>query len=232
MPRIIMIFMSPFLWILFASYCHAEKGVQTGTTLVCIKFDRGVVVGADTRTSVSSYVSHRFAHKLQQIGDHSVILRSGSAADTQTLASLVSLELEERRILYGLHSTATEVAKVIQSSIYNGNYQASILIAGMEGSVPRIYNVAVSGAFWEEPLFAASGSGSSYLTGFLDDTFRHTSSLDLDEAKALSLCHKAVGLAIDRDGSSGGFVRLAIIDEDGVRHYCVRHNQNPLDAIN
>lgn len=37
----------------------------------------------------------------------------------------------------------------------------------------------------------------------------------------------ALSLAMARDGSSGGIVRLAIIDKDGVAREEVRHNSLP-----
>ena len=63
--------------------------VNLGTTLVALKFDDGVVVGADSRTSVSGYVSNKFARKINVIvNDKDIscaVCRSGSAADTQWL---------------------------------------------------------------------------------------------------------------------------------------------------
>ena len=41
------------------------------------------------------------------------------------------------------------------------------------------------------------------------------------------LCVLAVSLAISRDGSSGGLVRLAAITKDGVERSTVMHDDQP-----
>jgi 20S proteasome alpha/beta subunit len=59
----------------------------TGTTIVAVAFEGGVVVGADSRVSTGAYVSNRASDKLTVLDqDGSVwLLRSGSAADTQAV---------------------------------------------------------------------------------------------------------------------------------------------------
>ena len=43
--------------------------ISMGTTILAVRYDGGVVVGADTRTSVSGYVSNRHAAKLTFVLD-------------------------------------------------------------------------------------------------------------------------------------------------------------------
>lgn len=58
---------------------------QTGTTIVAVSFDGGVVIGADGRVSTGTYISNRASNKIQQLTDNTFLLRSGSAADTQAI---------------------------------------------------------------------------------------------------------------------------------------------------
>ena len=58
---------------------------HTGTTIVAVAFDGGVVIGADSRVSTGTYVSNRAADKLHPLSDNAWLLRSGSAADTQAV---------------------------------------------------------------------------------------------------------------------------------------------------
>jgi len=58
---------------------------HTGTTIVAVAFDGGVVIGADSRVSTGTYVSNRAADKLHPLSDNTWLLRSGSAADTQAI---------------------------------------------------------------------------------------------------------------------------------------------------
>lgn len=59
---------------------------HTGTTVVAVAYDGGVVLGADSRVSTGTYVSNRASDKLTPLSDFVWLLRSGSAADTQAVA--------------------------------------------------------------------------------------------------------------------------------------------------
>jgi 20S proteasome alpha/beta subunit len=62
-----------------------EGAPHTGTTIVAVSFDGGVVLGADGRVSTGTYISNRASNKIQQLTDSVYLLRSGSAADTQAI---------------------------------------------------------------------------------------------------------------------------------------------------
>lgn len=49
--------------------------VSTGTTLVAIEFDGGVVIGADSRTSMGTFVFDRVADKLTPLTDRIYVCR-------------------------------------------------------------------------------------------------------------------------------------------------------------
>ena len=59
---------------------------HTGTTIVAVQFDGGVVLGADSRVSTGTYVSNRASDKITPLADFVYLLRSGSAADTQAVS--------------------------------------------------------------------------------------------------------------------------------------------------
>ena len=69
--------------------------VSTGTTIMAIPFDGGVVVGADSRVSTGTYVANRVSDKIAQISEHIFVCRSGSAADTQALTDYVKYYLNQ-----------------------------------------------------------------------------------------------------------------------------------------
>jgi 20S proteasome subunit beta 1 len=70
-------------------YGLKEGEESTGTTILAIPFDGGVVLGADTRTSMGSYATSRSTDKITFLSDHIFCLRSGSAADTQAISDIV-----------------------------------------------------------------------------------------------------------------------------------------------
>jgi hypothetical protein len=78
-------------------------------------------------------------------------------------------------------------------------------------------------------MWAAGGSGSTYVRsgstyvlGYLDSHLSGSSRDNSDklidsEEEALDLVYNALCLAMDRDGSSGGFVWMYVIDQSGRR---------------
>jgi len=95
-----------------------------------------------------------------------------------------------------------------------------------------VYSIDLGGTLVEHPGWTASGSGSGYVLGFIDDNFPKVggngsgqggsgsgrvddgSSL-WTEDEAVEFVAKAIELAMDRDGSSGGCVRIFVIDRNG-----------------
>ncbi|KAF7642450.1 hypothetical protein LDENG_00257820 [Lucifuga dentata] len=70
---------------------------------------------------------------------------------------------------------------------------------------------------------AVGGSGSTYIYGFMDSNYRP----GLSRQQCLDLTASALTLAMERDGSSGGVVRLATISEEGVERRVILGNQLP-----
>ena len=56
---------------------------------MAVQFDGGVIIGADSRTTMGSYIANRVTDKLTMLHDSVYCCRSGSAADTQALADII-----------------------------------------------------------------------------------------------------------------------------------------------
>jgi len=97
--------------------------------------------------------------------------------------------------------------------IYNNKnfLSASMICAGWdpyEGS--QIYQVN-SGGYFDKANLATSGSGSIFIQGFIDSNYNP----HFTRAEAKEFLKSAVALAIYRDCSSGGIIRLMDITKDG-----------------
>jgi 20S proteasome subunit beta 1 len=195
--------------------CSAEPEVELGTTLLAVTYKDGVVVGADTRTSVSGYVSNRFAYKIAPILGQAVICRSGSAADTQQLADKTKWELQARDYRYQIRPTLTQISSLLRSLMIerSGELSASLICAGYDREMGcgRIYSISTSGFLMEEEGFAVSGSGSTFILGHIDNAYIP----DMSEEDAVDFVVQSVQLAMGRDGSSGGFVRVHVLNAAG-----------------
>ncbi len=67
------------------------------TTLMACEYADGVVMGADSRSSVGPVVSNRLTDKLGKLTDRIFVCRSGSSADTQAIADVVYTQLSVQK---------------------------------------------------------------------------------------------------------------------------------------
>ncbi|XP_032569669.1 proteasome subunit beta type-6 [Chiroxiphia lanceolata] len=188
--------------------------VSTGTTIMAVEFDGGVVIGADSRTTTGSYVANRVTDKLTPVHDRIFCCRSGSAADTQAVADAVAYQLAFHSVELEEPPRVRTAARLFQQSCYRYREElsAGIIVAGWD---PRrggqVYVVPLGGLLLRQP-FAVGGSGSSYIYGYLDATFQP----GMSRSQCQEFVARALALAMVRDGSSGGVIRLAAITEEGV----------------
>lgn len=75
--------------------------------------------------------------------------------------------------------------------------------------------------------YSLGGSGSAYITGFCDKFFK----VGMTREECMEFCRRAVSHAMFRDGSSGGCIRLVIIDKDGVQHEYVPGHLVPVHGV-
>jgi Proteasome subunit len=74
--------------------------VSSGTTIMAVATEQGVILGADSRVSTGTYIANRVSDKIAQLSPHIYCCRSGSAADTQWLTDLVKHFLAQLAYVY------------------------------------------------------------------------------------------------------------------------------------
>jgi len=191
-----------------------REEVSTGTTIMAVEYDGGVVIGADSRTSSGSYVANRVTDKLTKITDRVYCCRSGSAADTQAIADYVKLYLDMHMMEKQDRTTVKTAARVFQQMCYGNRDQlsAGIICAGWDkekgGSV---YSIPLGGMLVRQP-FTIGGSGSSYIYGYCDANYKKGMTREECEQYVIN----SVAIAMSRDNVSGGCIRIAAIHEHGV----------------
>jgi 20S proteasome subunit beta 1 len=182
-----------------------------GTTIMAIEFKGGVVLGADTRTSMGTYIFNRTAKKITKLADSIYCCRSGSAADTQAISDYVSAKVVEDALRYGVPPTVREVALLTRSILYsNRGLAAGMIVAGYDRDGPSVYSVSLGGSIVKMKC-AIGGSGSIYISGMCAKSYRE----DMSREEAHKFVIESVSHAMHLDNSSGGCVRLMTICAEG-----------------
>ncbi|ORY81558.1 20S proteasome subunit beta 1 [Protomyces lactucae-debilis] len=192
--------------------------VSMGTTIAALKYDGGVILAADSRTTTGAYIANRVTDKLTQIHEKIWCCRSGSAADTQAIADILHYYLQMYEAQNGKPPSVKIAANMAAEMCYSNkdNLSAGLIVAGYdEKSKGEVYSIPLGGSLHKQDL-ALSGSGSSYIYGYCDANFR----TGMTEQEAIDFLKQAIAHAMERDGSSGGVIRMATLSARGVeRHF-------------
>ncbi|KAI8058548.1 proteasome subunit beta type-6 [Syncephalis plumigaleata] len=192
---------------------------------MAVEFEGGVIVAADSRTTTGAYIANRVTDKLTKVHDRIYCCRSGSAADTQAVADIVHYYLQLFSVQHGEVPTTKVAASLFQELCYKNkdNLSAGIIVAGWDAQHGgQVYGIPLGGSLHRQP-FAIGGSGSTYIYGYCDSAYRENMSRD----ECVEFTKNAVALAMARDGSSGGVIRLAIITKEGVERLFIAGNDLP-----
>ncbi|XP_064642112.1 proteasome subunit beta type-6-like [Lineus longissimus] len=198
---------------------------STGTSIFAVAFDGGVVVGADSRTTTGSYIANRITDKLTPVTDYIFCCRSGSAADTQAISDIVKYQLNFHKMEIGEEPSVKTAAHVFQELCYGyrDRLMAGIIVGGWdEKNGGQVYSVPLGGMLVKQP-FACGGSGSTYIWGWVDANYKE----NMSKEECKKFVADGLALAMCRDGSSGGVIRLAAITKDGVERSTILGDKLP-----
>ncbi|RDW94008.1 proteasome core particle subunit beta 1 [Aspergillus mulundensis] len=197
---------------------HLKKGeVNLGTSIMAINFKDGVILGADSRTTTGAYIANRVTDKLTQVHDTIWCCRSGSAADTQAVADIVSYHLNMYSIVNNEPPSTQVAAALFQELCYENKdmLSAGIIIAGYD---PRhggqVYSIPLGGSLHKQ-AYSIGGSGSTYIYGYCDANWKE----NMTEEEGVNFVRSALREAIKWDGSSGGVIRMVVLTKDGAQRH-------------
>lgn len=194
--------------------------IKTGTTIVALRFDEGVILAADSRTSAGSYVVSRVTNKIKQLSDRIYCCVSGVASQTQTVASYAEIYSKKLAIENERMPSVLDAAKVTSLLISRYGLRAGMILAGVDENGPALYSIKLGGSIIKENVFIG-GSGSAFIYGYLDAVYREN--MSFEEKKQLA--RDLVKLAIQRDNASGGCIRMTIIKRDDVEKIFIPGNE-------
>jgi 20S proteasome subunit beta 1 len=192
---------------------------------VGVTFDGGVVLGADSRTSTGSYVANRVSDKIVPIHDFVWACRSGSASDTQAVIDHVKLTVDQHSAELNRLPRVKTCATVMRTICYNNKdaLSAGLICGGWDPYLGgQIYEIPLGGTLVQQK-FAIGGSGSTYIYGLVDDLYKE----NMTKEECKTFVKKVISHAMARDGSSGGVIRLVVIDQTGIEKEVVLGDQLP-----
>lgn len=197
-----------------------NKILKTGTTTVGIICKDGVVLAADKRATAGNLIVNKRAKKVVSINKRMALTKSGMVSDSQLLIKLLRSRIKLKELNNNRETTVKEAASQLAGMVYSNVRTASgithFLFGGCDKNGPQIFDIFPDGSITdinEEGGFVASGSGSVFAYGVLENNYKEGISVK----DGVNLAISAVNSALQRDSASGQGVDIAVIDKDGFR---------------
>lgn len=198
----------------------SEVKVKKGTTTVGIVCRDGIVVAAEKRATIGSFIADKNAEKIVLITDKMVLTTAGTVSDAQLLVKLIRAELKLKQVRTGHDTTLKEAANLLGGMIYSNIRKFSaipgitqFLLAGLDTKGVHLYDLFVDGSVMEITDYVSSGSGSIVVYGILEALYKK----DLSVKDGSELAVKSISSAIQRDSGSGNGIVVFTITKEGVR---------------
>ncbi|MEC7689092.1 MAG: proteasome subunit beta, partial [Candidatus Thermoplasmatota archaeon] len=184
---------------------------KTGTSTVGITFKGGVVVGADHRATMGHFVANKSVQKLFKIADNLALTTAGLVGHAQALSRSLAAEMALFELKRG-HQMSVKGAATLTANILGGRpHWVQLLIAGVDEDGAHVYSIDSAGGSIPDS-YCATGSGSPYMYGVLEDKFKEGMTRD----QAVEVAARALLASAQRDAASGNGMDLCVITpEDG-----------------
>jgi len=202
----------------FASASGASDRAQTlkfakGTTTLAFKFNDGIIVSVDSRSTMGAYIASGTVKKVIEINPFLLGTMAGGAADCSFWERNLGMQCRMYELRNGKRITVAAASKLLANTVnsYRGyGLSMGTMITGWDETGPQLYYVDSDGTRLKGNMFSV-GSGSTYAYGVLDNYYKK----DMTVEEAIDLGKRAIYHATHRDAYSGGINNLYHVTKDG-----------------
>lgn len=206
----------------------ASKYLKGTTTLGIICSD-GVVIGADTRSTMGDFIASPESRKVFKIDNNFAMTIAGAVGDCQDLIRILKAQNEIYKMNEG-HPMSPKSANSLLSIILQGNkmmpYWVQLIVGGVDGDEPQLYALDPLGGSSEEKNFTVTGSGSEVAIGYLEDSYKK----GITTKDAIRTAARALTMAMRRNSATGDGMIIAAITKNGYSEYMGKDLEKVLGA--
>lgn len=193
----------------------SEDLKKTGTTTLGMVCKEAVIIATEKRATMGTLIAHKATKKLYKIDEHLALATAGLVGDLQVLARYLKAEANLYRLKRDM-KMPVESAATLMSNILNQRkfypYYVQLILGGYDQTGGYVYSLDAAGGAIPDK-YTAGGSGSPYVFGVLEDTYKD----DLSIEEGINIAVRAIYAAICRDSASGGMINVAVITKDGFK---------------
>ncbi|XP_074274371.1 proteasome subunit beta type-7-A-like [Silene latifolia] len=207
-----------------------EKGakpasfLKTGTTIVGLVFQDGVILGADTRATEGPIVADKNCEKIHYMAPNIYCCGAGTAADTENVTDMVCSQLNLHRHHTGRESRVVTALTLLKSHLFGhqGHVSAALVLGGVDVTGPHLHTIYPHGSTDTLP-FATMGSGSLAAMSVFESKYRE----GLSREEGIKLVSEAISSGIFNDLGSGSNIDICVITKGNVEYLRNHMQPNP-----
>ncbi|ESP00519.1 hypothetical protein LOTGIDRAFT_230810 [Lottia gigantea] len=194
--------------------------VVTGTSVLGLKFNGGVIIAADMLGSYGSLARFRNISRLNRVNDSTVIGCGGDYADYQFLKSVIEQRvIDEECLDDGFGFTPKSMFSWLTRVLYNRRSKFNPLwnvyvVAGLQDEEPFLGYIDKIGVAYESPSIS-SGFGSHIALPILREEMEKNP--NMNEKDATELIQRCMKLLYYRDARSLNKYQYAVITKAGAK---------------
>ena len=186
---------------------------KTGTTIVGLIYEDGVVLGADTRSTAGTTVADKNCEKIHYIAPNIYCCGAGTAADTENVTGMISSQLELHRYATGKASRVNSAMTLLKSHLfkYQGYISAALVLGGVDCKGPQLFTIYPHGSTDSLP-YCTMGSGSLNAMAVFEAGYKD----GMTKEEGVELVARAIRAGVYNDLGSGSNIDVCVITANGV----------------
>ena len=190
-----------------------ENVNKTGTTIVGITTEDGVVMASDMRASLGGrIVSNKNVQKVEEIQPNAALSISGSVGGAQSFVRSLRAEANLYEARRGEYMSLQALSTLASNLLRGGPFFVVVpILAGVDDEGPAVYGLDPSGASMSDK-YTAQGSGMPYAYGVLESQYHDEMTTD----EAVQAAAQSIKSASERDTASGNGIHITKISRDAV----------------
>ncbi|XP_049607820.1 proteasome subunit beta type-4 [Syngnathus scovelli] len=198
---------------------HTLTPMVTGTSVLAVKFDGGVVMAADMLGSYGSLARFRNISRLMKVNNSTILGASGDYADYQYLKQVIEQMVIDEELLGDGHSYSPKaVHSWLTRVMYNRRSKMNplwntVVIGGFYQGQSFLGYVDKLGVAYEAPT-VATGFGAYLAQPLMREALENKVHVSKQEAR--ELVDRCLKVLYYRDARSYNRYEVAIVTEEGV----------------
>lgn len=195
---------------------HTTQPIVTGTTVIGLKYNGGVMLAADTLASYGSLARYKDVRRIQRVGENTLIGASGEISDFQGVMEMVqSMHQSDINQDDGYTRTPGEFFNYLRTMMYQRRNKGNplwnqILVAGCQDNKPFLGYVDLIGTAYEEN-FIATGYGAYLAIPLIREKWH----AEMDEGEARALLEDCLRVLYYRDCRASNRIQIAKATVEG-----------------